>query len=236
MTMSNTITTLLPLPDPPERDPDDMTSFQHLSETGSVHHLIQYLGNPDTTIVSGERYIVAGSGASGGRPIVPDLFVAFNADPARYRQHNGYVIARQGKPPDFVLEIASRTTGRNDVTIKPGQYAELEIPEYWRFDETGSWHGTRLAGDRLVNGVYQPITIDRLAPGILQGHSAALNVLIRWENGQLRWHDPATGQPIPTFTQERQARLQAQGRADAAEARVRELEATLERERRNRQG
>ena len=50
--------TLLPLPDPPEREPDDMTSVQHLGENGNLHHLAQYLGNPDSTIVSGERYIV----------------------------------------------------------------------------------------------------------------------------------------------------------------------------------
>ena len=47
--------TLLPLPDTPEREPDDMTSVQHLGENGNMHHLIQYLGNPDATIVSGER-------------------------------------------------------------------------------------------------------------------------------------------------------------------------------------
>ena len=38
-------------------------------------------------------------------------------------------------------------------------YAALGIPEYWRFDETGNYHGVRLAGDRLVNGQYQPIDI-----------------------------------------------------------------------------
>ena len=37
------------LPDPPERHPDDMTSFDHLSATGSVHHLIQHFANPDAT-------------------------------------------------------------------------------------------------------------------------------------------------------------------------------------------
>ena len=30
-------------PDPPEREPDDMTSFDHLTPTGNVHHLIQHL-------------------------------------------------------------------------------------------------------------------------------------------------------------------------------------------------
>ena len=42
------------LPDPPEREPDDMTSAEHLSETG-LHHLKQFLGNMETTIVSGEN-------------------------------------------------------------------------------------------------------------------------------------------------------------------------------------
>ena len=31
-------------PDPPEREPDDMTSFDHLARTGSVHHLMHHLG------------------------------------------------------------------------------------------------------------------------------------------------------------------------------------------------
>ena len=50
------------LPDPPEREPDDMTSAEHLSETGLQHHLKQFLGNPETTIVSGEKYITARRG------------------------------------------------------------------------------------------------------------------------------------------------------------------------------
>ena len=35
---------------------------------------------------------------------------------------------------------------------KRAAYAGLGIPEYWRFDETGDFHGTRLAGDRLETG------------------------------------------------------------------------------------
>ena len=53
----------LPLPDPPEREPEDMTSFDHLTLSGSVHHLVQHLGNPETTIVAGEWYITREPGA-----------------------------------------------------------------------------------------------------------------------------------------------------------------------------
>ena len=47
------------LPDPPERDPDDMTSAEHLSETGLRHYLKQFLGNPETRYVCGEKYVTA---------------------------------------------------------------------------------------------------------------------------------------------------------------------------------
>ena len=129
----------------------------------------------------------------------PDLLVAFGVDPAAYRRRNAYVISDQGKPPDFVMEIASPSTGRIDATTKRNDYAALLIPEYWRFDETGESHGTRLAGDRLVDGRYEPIAIDELSGDILQGFSLVLNLHLRWERGALVWHDPTTGERIATF-------------------------------------
>ena len=228
--------TLPPLPDPPEREPDDMTSVQHLGETGNLHHLRQYLGNLDTTIVSGERYIIPEPGAPAHRRVYPDLLVSRNADPALYRQDNSYVISSQGKPPDLVMEIASERTGRADVENKPAIYAALGIPEYWRFDETGEHHKTKLAGDRLVDGGYQPIIIDTLPDGRLRGYSPILNLILEWHDGNLNWIDPVTEEHIPTFQQEREAKLQAESRESQerearleAEARNRELEAELRR-------
>ena len=226
------------MPDPPERQPDDMTSFDHLSTTGNVHYLIQHFGNPDTTLVAGEHYITPAptTGATGVK--YPDLLVAFEVNPTAYHNSNAYVISEQGKPPDFVLEIASRATGREDTTTKRDAYAVLGIPEYWRFDETGEHHGARLAGDRLVDGAYVPIDLEELPDGSLQGYSEALNLNIRWENGQLRWYDPATGRHISTFEdernradreqsradEEREARIQAEAALNAALERIRQLE------------
>ena len=106
------------LPDPPD-DPDDpedkLTSFDHLSATGSAHHLVQHLGNPETTPVAGEHYLTRIHTRSLAGMRYPDLRIAFNADPAAYRQSNACVMAEQGKPPDFVPAIASRRTGREDV-------------------------------------------------------------------------------------------------------------------------
>ena len=209
-------------PDPPQRGPDDMTSFNHLAANGNAHYLAQHLGNPETTLVGGDHYVspVPPDDMTGLR--YPDLFVAFGVDPAAYYRSNAYIISEQGKPPDFVLEIASRATGHIDVTEKREDYAALGIGEYWRFDETGEYHGVRLAGDRLVDGQYQPIAIEELPGGILQAYSAVLSLLLRWEEGELRFCVPGTGRPIATLEDEQEARA-------AAEARVRELEELLQR-------
>ena len=44
-------------PDPPEKEPDDMTSFDHLAATGNVRYLALHLGNFETTLVAGEHYL-----------------------------------------------------------------------------------------------------------------------------------------------------------------------------------
>ena len=216
----------LRLPDPPEKHPDDMTSFDHLAATGAARYLAIHLGNPDTTLVAGERYMAIRPTQGMAGSFIPDMLVAFGVDPALYKANNGYVIDEQGKPPDFVLEVASPRTGHIDTGKKRDAYESLGILEYWRFDETGEHHGTRLAGDRLERGRYVPIEVESLGEGVLQGYSAVLNLNLRWEHGELVLHDPATGRRIATLEDERTGREQA-------EARVRELEVELRRLRGN---
>ena len=246
------------LPDPPERQDDEkMSTVDHLHQPGNTHHLLQHLGNPDTTLVTAERFITMMPERrlpSGRTRRVPDLLITFDVDPELYRANNGYIVQEQGKSPDFVLEVASRSTGDEDTGPKRDDYAALGILEYWRFDATGEFHGTRLAGDQLIDGAYQPIQIDQM-DDVLQGYSATLNLILRWEHGQLGWYDPRTEQHIATFESERtradterEARIAAEARADnehaarvaaeestaaaeeravAAEARIRELETRL---------
>ncbi len=64
-----------------------------------------------------------------------------------------------------------------------------------------------------------------------RGHSAVLGLDLCWEDGQLRWYDPATGRYLLTYDEEAEGRLaEAAGRLaaererDAALERVRELE------------
>ena len=210
-------------PDPPEIPDEKMTVFDHLTINGNAYHVAQHLGNSDTILVAGDHYLSLRFTRGSLRGVrYPDLLVAFDVDPAAYRDTNAYVIEEQGKPPDFILEIASPSTCRVDQGPKREEYAALGVLEYWRFDGTPRPSGVRLAGDRLVGEEYQPIAIEEPEDGIAQGYSEVLGLYLRWEQGQLVWIDPATGRPIATLASERAARLEA-------EARARELEAELHR-------
>ena len=228
------------LPDIPEKHPDDRTSFKQLANGGNLGRLESYLGNPESTIVSGERYICSEPGAE---MRYPDLLVAFGVDPELYEDNNGYIVSEQGKPPALALEIASRHTWRVDLEVKPEFYAGLGVAEYWRFEETGEFHGTRLAGERLVEGRYEPIAIAELSGGELRGYSEVLGLYFCWREGRLDWYDSQAEDYIPSLESEREARLTAEARVDAqqtradlerearlaAQSRVAELEAELRR-------
>ena len=54
--------------------------------------------------------------------------------------------------------------------------------QYWPFDETGEFHGTRLTRDRLADGRYEPAPIETVEEGVLQGYSSELNLLIRLDH------------------------------------------------------
>ena len=220
------------LPDPPE--PEDMNNNIFLHIPGNSHHLAMHLGSEDTTIITGDAYISRAPTSSRLGLFHPDLLIAFSVNPAASQDRNGYVISEQGKPPDFVMEIASPSTGRRDVTVKRDGYAALGIPEYWRFDDSGGrHHGAPLAGDRLVYGIYQSVLIDQIDHDTYQGYSAVLDLYLRWEEGKLGWYDPATGRHITRFSDEREARIEAQAQAATEqEARVRaQAHAAAERDR-----
>ena len=208
----------------PEFPPrDDMQNMLHLHDQGHQSALRRHLGNPDTTVVIGE--VPIGWNIRTRREVirVPDLLVALEVDRALVVAEMGYSIDEHGKPPDFVLELASPNTARNDEQGKRIDYARFGVREYWRFDASGGqWYRQPLAGDVLTGEEYQAVEIHRVGDDRYWGHSEELNLDVCWEHGELRWYDPSAGRYLGTFDDEAEGRL-------AAEARVRELEAEVER-------
>ena len=235
----------------------DMQNIDILHEIGYVATLKRHFGRRDTTLVYGEVPIGTTLSVRLGLRI-PDLIIAFDCDPERAIERQGYDITEQGKPPDFVMEIASKTTGRVDYTEKRVDYERYRIPEYWRFDATGGdYHDAALAGDRLVDGRYEPVLIERMDGGGVRGYSDTLGLYVCWDAGKLRWYDPRTDSYLLTSDEEADradraeesaareaaarhladertarevvARRQADERADRAEAELRRLRERLER-------
>ncbi len=201
---------------------DDMQNPLYLYLPGHLSALARHFGNADTTIVLGE--VPVGWNVRRRQGVrIPDLMIAFGVDRGGIIESNGFSIDELGKAPDFVLEVASLTTAENDYTVKRVDYAAFGVPEYWRFDPTGGErYGAGLAGDRLVDGEYQPVSISSADDGHFWGRSEVLGLDVCWEDGQLRWYDPVAGRYLLTFDETENARV-------AAEERVRELEAEVRR-------
>ena len=206
------------LPNPP-RAPD-MQQYVHIANAGAS--LIAHFASRPGTLVSGEGFLCYDTRSHDGW-LVPDCVVAFDVDPDAITERNGYVISEVGKPPDFVLEAASRRTGQADYTRKRFGYAHYGVGEYWQFDHTGGqYHDVPLSGDRLVDGEYEPIELPDDRPGgmldMLSGYSPALDLYLCWDRGELRFYDPKTDAFLM-----RQGELE-EALAEAKE-RIRQLEA-----------
>ncbi len=251
MTANTTLNTAIepyPYPDmlPDPNIEPDMQEHRHVS---IIYPMLWafFIGRADV-LVSGKEYLCFTTRSSQSTWLVPDCIVAFGVDLAAIEARNGYVIGEVGKPPDFVLEIASRRTGERDYTVKRDGYAGYGVCEYWRFDATGGqYHDRPLAGD-LVNGRYEPFTMVTKPDGMIWGHSPALGLDLCWENGHLRFYDPVTHRYLPDMVEalderdveragrisaeierdtERSERILADARASESEAEVRMLRERL---------
>ena len=156
--------------------------------------------------------------------VAPDAFVVFGVED---RMRMNYKVWEEGKGPDFVLEVASRNTWREDVERKPGVYAGLGVKEYFLFDPRSEYLAPRLQGYRLVDGAYARMSAVESIDRTLTLHSEVLGLELRAKGVQMRFHDPATGEDLLSHGEEHAARLEeaAALREEAAARRAAELRA-----------
>ena len=210
---------VVPLPAPPKA-PDAMQQSPYVTRAYLI--LDNYFHRRPDALVASDGYLCYDT-RDRSRWVRPDCVVAFGVDPDAIFARNGYVISEVGKPPDFVLEVASESTGRRDYTAKRAVYAEYGVAEYWRFDRSGGqYHDRPLSGDRLVNGRYEPLPLDTGADGVIRGYSPVLGLELHWSTGQLRFYDPAARDYLPDLAE-------AMAQRDAAEAEQADLQAENER-------
>ena len=162
---------------------------------------------PDVA-VEGNRLLYYVEGDPRSR-VAPDLFVVFGVPKRRRRI---YLLWEEGKAPDFVLEVTSRSTRRQDQGFKRDLYARLGVTEYWLFDPTGDWLDPRLQGNRLSGDRYE-----RLSPSGIEGgervfHSTVLGLDVYVDRGEIRFRDPGTDRKLLTLEEAELALKEARAR------------------------
>jgi Uma2 family endonuclease len=224
-------------------DPDEPEPWDDLKEYYIAERSFYILGNyldsiyPPEDVFRGCNSFICYDPANYNVRISPDFYIAIGVDAAAIVERRIYIPEEVGKPPDLALEIASEETAGRDLREKREIYAAIGVLEYWRFDPTGGdYYGYPLAGDRLVNGVYEPVGLTAEPDGVLKGYSSVLGLRLCWQEGLLKFYNPETGLYLTNFAEERAARQAAEADLDreratrqAAEARIRQLEEELRR-------
>ena len=151
--------------------------------------------------------------------VAPDVYVVLGA-PAHLR--DTYLLWNEPKGPDFVLEVTSASTRRVDERRKRGVYAALGVTEYFLYDPRAEYLTPALRGFRLHDGEYRALpAVTVLSNRGVSVVSEVLGLELRddREARMVRLRDPATGEKLPTYEEEAEARRQE------AEARRRETAA-----------
>ena len=180
--------------------------------------------------------------------VSPDVYVVVGT-PAYLR--DTYLLWNEPKGPDFVLEVTSASTRRNDERHKRDLYAALGVSEYFLYDPRAEYLTSPLQGYRLRNGAYRPLpAVTVLSNRGVAVTSEVLGLELRDEREarMVRLRDPATGEDLLSYREselareeEAEARLQiaaarqreaatrraAEARNADLEARIRELESAL---------
>ena len=185
-------------------------------------------------------------GREGQSRLSPDVLVAL--DVPRRGTRGDYDADVLG-PPDFILEVLSRSTWRHDLERKLRCYQSIGVRECMFFDVTGedrSRTGKELWGCALTPEREEPLEVVVLPNGERGVRSEVLGLVAyvaertppaapkeTWEL-TMRWHDPATGEDIPDYDQSRaQTQAERAGREAAQnEARTERARADAERARR----
>ena len=160
------------------------------------------------------------------RKVAPDVLVAFGVGD---HPRMSYRVWREGKPPDWVLEVASQSTVARDLDYKNRFFAEMGVREFWLFDPKGGQFpsGARLQGLKLVGGEYRRLG-SRLVDGERMIHSEALGLHVRREGRLLRFRDPKTGEDVPHQGESEKQRKSEKRRRETAEVRAEQADVRAE--------
>jgi Uma2 family endonuclease len=161
---------------------------------GLLHALEEFFRNKPKVYVSGNIFVYYRDENGEQQPVSPDIFVVRGVEK---KERRIYKIDAEGKAPEVVIELISRASTVEEYVTKRHIYAKLGVREYFIFDPFREAQAASLAGFRLENGAYVPMTVAR-SNGTLYLRSKILGLELRVEKSQLRLYDPKTGQRLRT--------------------------------------
>ena len=196
---------------------------ENSSQADTVHEqrdmlATRYVGAPDTFV--GTDLLLFYMDAQRKEVVAPDLMVVFGV-PAKMR--DSYDVRKEGKVPDFVLEVASKGTYRNDLGSKKDKYEWMGVREYCVFDPKGGMHRPRLQLFRLEGGAYERVSGRGDPDGSLAVTSETLGLELRFEDDRLRLWDPAVQEYLLEHQEEHAGRIKERtGRIKERTGRIKE--------------
>jgi Uma2 family endonuclease len=201
----------------------------------TIEVLADYYADQPNVYVCGNLLLYYEEGNPRKR-VAPDVLVALGVPKEPLR--DSYLVWKEGKAPDFVLEITSKSTKREDQKEFEIYRDILRLSEYFLFDPRAEYLRPPLQGFRLISGDY--VSIEASAGRL---PSQVLGLQLERDGAQLRLFNPATGERLPTRLEAREAAErwaeherhradEEHRRAEAAEAAARRLAEENERLRR----
>ena len=141
------------------------------------------------------------------KSVSPDVFVVFGVSKKRRRTYRTW---EEGYTPDFVLEVASKSTYRQDLTHKKELYASvLGVREYYIYDP---YHEVDpyFLGYRLMDGAYKEIAlVDERLPSLVLG------LELGERDGVFGLYDPKRSIWLQPLEEQVKQEVQARQRAEA---------------------
>lgn len=187
----------------------------------AIQILTRHFANRPDVYVSGNMLLYFEEGEP-RKCVAPDVFVVMGAN--KNKDRDTYLLWREPKAPDFVLEVTSKSTRRNDQVTKRTLYESLGVAEYFLYDPRAEYLNPPLQGFGLHCGRYVALEVMQLPDGTQTLHSEALGLSLHLRGPALRLHDPATGEDLLTSEEEAAARRAVEAESARLRARIRELE------------
>ena len=152
----------------------------------------------------------------------PDVQVVFGVGRGN---RSSYRVWEEGKPPDFVLEVASPSTTGTDARHKAREYSRIGVREFWRIDPQGALMSSPLEGYVLSGGRFSPAERVAGEGERVYLRSAVLGLELRSERQAaatvLVFRDPATGEEFDgALPEAERRRLAAERDKQALQQRV----------------